>query len=128
MIHGVEHAGLMSRNPLELAQWYQKLLDFNIVFKTDAAVPTVFIAGANGYMIEIFPYKAGAEYPSAISRQVAHLAIAVDNFEEAIRKLNEAKVELIGSPTEIFLNGKVQFFKDADGNWLHLVYRPQKPW
>jgi catechol 2,3-dioxygenase-like lactoylglutathione lyase family enzyme len=51
-----------------------------------------------------------------------HIAIAVDDFDEAYLRLKSAGVHFVTEPYEASGN-TVAFFKDPDGNFLHLIYR-----
>jgi glyoxylase I family protein len=127
MILGIEHLGLAAKDPEQLALWYERVLDFRIVYKTEGPNPAFFIAGAKSGIIEIIPYPNEMEVPSEKDKRL-HLAIEVDNFEQAVARLNAQGVELAGEPVDIPYGGKIVFFNDPEGNWLHFVYRPQKPW
>jgi len=127
MILGIEHLGVMAKDPEQLALWYENVLDFRIVLKTEGPNPAFFITGAKSGMIEIIPYPEGMEVPSEKDKRM-HIAIEVDDFDQAVAKLNAQGVEPAGQPIDIFHGGKIVFFQDPEGNWLHFVYRPQKPW
>ena len=128
MICGIEHVGLMSKDPQSLAEWYERVLDFRIIFRTEPEALKIFITGKREGMIEIIPYGNGINGLKPHERQVMHLAISVDDFEEAHQRLKTEAVDICGEPLDIFSGGKVLFFKDPEGNLLHLVYRPVKPW
>ena len=57
-----------------------------------------------------------------------HFAIAVEGFDQAVNQLTNAGVEFPAPPLELFKGGKALFFQDPEGNWLHLIYRPELPW
>jgi catechol 2,3-dioxygenase-like lactoylglutathione lyase family enzyme len=57
-----------------------------------------------------------------------HLALAVEDFDQAVHQLQAQGVVLPEVPLELFKGGKALFFQDPEGNWLHLIYRPEIPW
>lgn len=124
MINGIEHLGLMAKDPEKLAHWYEKVLDFRVVYKTASVPPAFFIAGKERGMIEIIPWEEGV---SDAKDKKTHIAIEVDDFEDAVQRLKSAGVT-VEEPKEIFAGGKVVFFRDIEDNVLHLVYRPEEIW
>ncbi len=127
MITGIEHIGLMVKSSETLAEWYIKTLEFREIFRTEGDNPIVFIAGAKSGIIEFIPYKNEADAPKEKDLRM-HLAIAVDDFDQAMSQLTSAGVKCPDPPIELFNGGKAVFFQDPEGNWLHLVYRPESPW
>jgi catechol 2,3-dioxygenase-like lactoylglutathione lyase family enzyme len=125
MITGIEHIGVMAKDPVALAEWYVQVLQFREIFRVEN-IPAVFVAGEKEGMIEFIPYPEGQALLDKDQR--VHLAIGVDDFESAQQRLQEAGVEFPEPPRDIANGGKIQFFPDPEGNWLHLVYRPKAPW
>ncbi len=124
MIKGIEHIGLMAKDPEKLANWYREVLDFQVIYKTEAIPPQIFIAGREKGIIEIIPWQEGI---SEIKDKRTHIAIEIDDFDAAFQHLKKAGVK-IEEPIDIFAGGKVLYFRDIEDNLLHLVYRPQKIW
>ena len=52
-----------------------------------------------------------------------HLAIAVDDFDAACEQLKRQGTNFLAEPYENQGN-RLVFFTDADGNFLHLIQRP----
>jgi len=123
MFKGMEHTALASPNPEVLANWYVANLNFHINF---SYAGNFFVKAPNGSMLEIIPSegaRAAENKPDSMkSPGIRHLAIAVDNFDEAYALLKERKVTFTGAP---FTNqgNRLVFFTDADGNLLHLIER-----
>jgi len=121
MFIGLEHTAIASPDPAGLAAWYVDHLGFRINFQYDAFF---FVKAPNGSMLEIIPGEGdrGANQPKTPG--IRHLAIAVDNFDEAHRQLREQGVQFLGEPYENQGN-RLVFFTDRDGNILHLIERAQ---
>ena len=110
MFCGIEHIGLMAKDPQRLAEWYERVLDFRTIFRTEPEALKIFIAGKRDGMIEIIPYNDAVTDPDSHQRQVMHLAIQVDDFEQAHRQLKNEAVEICGEPLDIFAGGQGSFF------------------
>jgi glyoxylase I family protein len=123
MFKGMEHTALASPNPEVLANWYVSHLGFHINF---SYAGNFFVKAPNGSMLEIIPSegeRAPENKPDSMkSPGIRHLAIAVDNFDEAFALLKQRNVNFTGQP---FTNqgNRLVFFTDADGNLLHLIQR-----
>jgi len=120
MFKGLEHIGLASPDPKRLAQWYVDCLDFRINYRFER---NVFVRAPNGTMLEIIPAE-GARAPQGMRDPgLRHLAIEVDDFDDAYLKLKELGAHFYTEPAD-FSGNRIVFFADADGNYLHLIRRP----
>jgi glyoxylase I family protein len=122
MFKGLEHTGIASPNPRNLAQWYVAHLDFVINFKYDG---NYFVKAANGAMLEIIPSEGERPEQKMKDPGLRHLAILVDDFDAAHDRLRKAGVRFLTEPVNVKGN-RLVFFADGDGNLLHLVQR-EKP-
>lgn len=118
---GIEHTAIASHDPQRLAQWYVETLGFVINYNSGR---TVFIKAPNGTMIEIITAEGEAAPQTMKSPGLRHLALTVDDFDSAYRKLQAAGVEFVGEPSET-KGTRLVFFKDPDGNFLHLIQRAE---
>lgn len=122
MFRGVEHFAIASPNPKRLADWYAATLEFEIAYEYAG---NYFVQSQNKALIEIVP--AEGERPSAGMRTpgMRHIAISVDDFDAAYEQLRSRGVKFEGEP---YMNqgNRLVFFKDPDGNLIHLIYR-EKP-
>lgn len=119
MFVGIEHFAIASPNPKRLAEWYVSNLEFEITFEYAG---NYFIEAADGSLIEIIP--AEGERTPALPRTpgMRHIAIAVDNFDEAYAQLQQQGVTFTGEPYANEGN-RLVFFTDPDGNLVHLIHR-----
>lgn len=121
MFTGLEHTAIASPDPRQLAQWYVDHLQFVINWEYDG---NYFVKAPNGAMLEIIP-AAGERAPQNLKDPgLRHLAVMVDDFDEGYRQLQAAGVRFVGEPFEVKGN-RLVFFTDLDGNYLHLIRRPQ---
>lgn len=123
MFQGLEHTAIASPNPQKLAQWYVDNLGFHINFSYDVFY---FVKAPNGSMLEIIPSVGMmAQTPDMKEPGIRHLAIAVDDFDAAHAQLQKQGVDFLTEPYNNQGN-RLVFFKDGDGNILHLIHR-EKP-
>ena len=120
MFKGLEHTALASPNPRALAQWYVDHLEFVINFEYDG---NYFVRAKDGSMLEIIP-SVGERGPQNLKDPgIRHMAVDVDNFDEALAQLRGKNVTFVTEPFENQGN-RLVFFTDLDGNYLHLISRP----
>lgn len=119
---GIEHFAIASEDPQALAQWYVSHLEFQINFEYAG---NYFVKAKNGGLIEIIPAEGGRNEATPRTPGLRHIAIAVDDFDQARAHLQTMGIEFAGEPYTTQGN-KLVFFKDGDGNLLHLIQR-EKP-
>ena len=122
MFIGLEHTALASPHPQKLANWYVDHLEFHINFEYAG---NYFVRARNGSLLEIIPSEGERAEENMKSPGIRHLAVAVDDFDEAYKQLRARDVHFL---TDVFENqgNRLVFFTDLDGNILHLIQR-QKP-
>jgi catechol 2,3-dioxygenase-like lactoylglutathione lyase family enzyme len=121
MFQGLEHTAIASPDPKRLAEWYVQNLDFRINY---TYAGNYFVRASNGTLIEIIPSEGDRAPQHMKDPGIRHLAISVDNFDAATEELRKRGIEFLTQPTEVQGN-RLIFFSDADGNYLHLIQRPQ---
>ncbi len=123
MILGVEHFGLMSRDPEKLAAWYRKTLNFKVIDHNQKSPPTILVAAGTGSLMEIMPYTDDAIVLSGKEKRAIHTAIIVVDLDQAISELTDKGVEFVGEVKENPGGVRLIYFKDPDCNWLQLIQR-----
>ena len=120
----VEHIGLAAVNPAALKDWYLRTLGAREVFTDGKSPPAFLIELPGGMWIEIYP--ADTAKPETSDNRLAgwrHLAIRVDSIEAA-RDALAGRGVAFNEPIKLAGGGgRVLFFKDPEGNLLHLVER-----
>ena len=121
MFKGLEHTAIASPDPRALAQWYVDNLEFVINFEYAG---NYFVRAQNGSMLEIIPSE-GDRAPQKIKDPgIRHLAIDVENFDDALADLRRKQVNFLTEPFDNQGN-RLVFFSDLDGNIVHLISRPK---
>jgi catechol 2,3-dioxygenase-like lactoylglutathione lyase family enzyme len=121
MFQGLEHTAIASPDPKGLAEWYVQKLDFRINYTYGG---NYFVRASNGTLLEIIPSEGDRAPQQMKDPGLRHLAIAVDNFDAAMDELRKRGIEFLAEPFAIQGN-RLVYFSDADGNYLHLIQRPQ---
>ena len=119
MFRGIEHFAIASPNPKRLAEWYVSNLEFKISFEYAG---NYFVEAGNGGLIEIIPAEGERSNSGMRTPGMRHIAISVDDFDAALKQLEEQGVKFEGEPYETQGN-RLVFFADADGNLVHLIKR-----
>ena len=118
MYRGIEHTVVVTKDPEALASWYDKTLNFPIVFRYAG---NVFVRASDGTMLEIIPSEGDPVKTAMKTPGIRHLAISVDDIDAGKKDLQSKGVEII---QELNAGGnRLVFFLDPDGNILHLIYR-----
>lgn len=119
MIKGVEHVAISTTDPRKLAEWYIHHLNFAPLLDTGT---TVYIKSANSVILEFVKADNLPPKPQIRDAGLRHIAFAVDNLEAAHAQLKSSGVEFEAAP--VLLPGmRLFFFRDPEGNYLHLVQR-----
>jgi len=119
MFTGIEHFAIASPNPKRLAEWYISHLEFEITFEYAG---NYFVEARNGNLIEIIPAEGERAESGPRTPGMRHIAIAVDDFDAGYAQLKAQGVKFEGEPYTNDGN-RLVFFKDADGNLIHLIKR-----
>jgi lactoylglutathione lyase len=122
MIKSILHIGLVVQDLEKSVDFYSKILGFKLFKQKDH--PSVGLKNAflslNSQILELIQYtdsRAGIVRGWGI---IDHLSFEVENLDEAILKLRDAKVELIGS-TRTLDGEKLIFFKGPSGERLEII-------
>ena len=126
MKFAAEHLGLPARNPTGLKDWYVNVLGAELIHDNSGTPPAYFVGLAGGLMLEI--YQSGCDSRETANNSLAgfrHLALRVESIEAARAHLEGRGVKFSEPVKPAGGGGRVQFFRDAEDNLLHLVERPK---
>ena len=120
---GIEHIAIFAKDTKALSDWYVKTFDGKIAY--DNGKGTYFVAFADKSMIE-FRTASCENVPTELEiGGIRHIALSVDNFDEAVANVKAAGVEII-KDAAVSANGiGTMFFRDPEGNILHFISRPE---
>jgi len=123
MFRGFEHAAIAAHDSRGLAEWYRKLFGLQVVYDNGKSPPTYLLQAPDGTVLEILPATTGkkAKYRQ---QQVGlrHLALTVTDFDKALSCLQKQGIEEFFDLRQSE-DSKLIFFRDPEGNILHLMWR-----
>ena len=119
-----EHFGLAAANPIALKDWYVRVLDAEVICQLNQTPPAFMLRLAGGFWIEIYQGEfARAETGGNQLPGWRHLALRVDSLENVRIELVKRGIEFAEPIKPAGGGGRVLFFRDGEGNLLHLVER-----
>ncbi len=121
MITGIEHFAIISPDTKRLSDWYKRVFDLECVY--DNGKGTYFLAFPDKSMIEFIPATDIAEKPQEKLSGVRHIAFSTDTFDETVALLKNEGVEIIHDAATSAKGVSTFFFRDIDGNVMHLISR-----
>jgi catechol 2,3-dioxygenase-like lactoylglutathione lyase family enzyme len=125
MQFSVEHIGLPACDPAALRDWYVNKLGAECLAPKGVEPPFFIRPPGSVAMFEI--YAATATSQRVDDNGLAgwrHMALKVDSIEAARAELEARGVKFVEAIKPAAGGGRVLFFKDHEGNLLHLVDRP----
>jgi glyoxylase I family protein len=117
MFNGIEHTAIATPDPEALAQWYEKNLSFPICHRYGG---NVFVKAPDGTMLELIPSIGDPVKTEIKTPGIRHLAIKVKDFDAAVKALEQKGIEIFD---RVEGANRLAFFRDPEGNILHLIYR-----
>jgi glyoxylase I family protein len=125
MNFSVEHIGVPARNVAALRDWYVNKLGAECISPNGAEPPFFIRLPGSVAMFEI--YTSTGSNPVVEDNGLAgwrHMALRVDSLDAARKELESRGVAFIEPVKPATGGGRILFFKDCEGNLLHLVDRP----
>ncbi len=122
MIRGLEHVGLCADDPATLVHWYVNVLGFRIVRAVEEK-RTFFVRAPNGGMLEIYPSQRRSEPLDNVDRGLRHIALSTSDLALEVTRLRLGGVDVPAETIVVTPQLKLAFFRDPEGNLLHLVER-----
>lgn len=125
MVTGIEHTAIAAKDSKALTDWYVKTFGLKIVY--DNGKGTYFTAFENGDMFEIIQADTDKPDDTEKTAGIRHIALAVTSevFDELVPVLKaDSRVEEIHDISVNDKGLKTYWFRDIEGNYMHLIYRP----
>lgn len=126
MVSGIEHIGIVSKDTAALKDWYMQVFGGKVVY--DNGKGTYFLAFEDGSMIEFVSAEEDRIADAERLAGIRHIALAVtaEAFDEIVPVLKaDNRVEEVHDVSENAKGLKTYWFRDIDGNFMHLIYRPE---
>ena len=123
MIKGIEHIAIFAKDTKALSDWYVKTFEGEIVY--DNGKGTYFVAFADKSMIE-FCKSADENTPTGLEVPgIRHIALTSTEFDKDVERIKAAGVEILKDAVVTDKGIGTLFFRDPEGNILHLISRPK---
>lgn len=122
---GIEHVGIFSKDSEALKDWYIKLFGWKQVY-ANVEKKTFFLKADDGGMIEFCRSDEDGGVLGDKVTGIRHIAISVDNFDEAVERVKSSGAEIVTDAAVSSKGVGTMFFRDPDGNVLHLICRAEK--
>ena len=116
MVNGIEHVAVVSKDTAALKDWYMEMYGGRVVY--DNGKGTYFLQFADGSMIEFV--TATDDKTADVEKQagIRHLAFSVTPAADE-------RVEEVHDVSENAKGLKTYWYRDIEGNFSHLIYRPE---
>jgi len=119
---GIDHPAVAAEDVEALADWYCAVFGYQKWFKHPK--PVWMLKAPDGTLLEVMPRDETAR-PSRTTWTPgwSHLALRVENLDEAIAYLDQVGVVWGGEPIEAIGGGRVRNLFDPEGNMLQVLER-----
>jgi catechol 2,3-dioxygenase-like lactoylglutathione lyase family enzyme len=120
---GIDHLALAVNDPDAMAEWFCAVLDY----RKRAGQPggAWLLEGRDGTFLEVMPRdETPRPTRTTWSPGWSHLALRVNNLDNAIARLDAKGVQWAGASGAALGGGRLRNFTDPEGNLWQLVERP----
>ena len=125
MIFGFEHFAIAALDSKALSDWYIKLFGLRTVYDNGKQPPTFLLKAPDGMVLEILPATSGEKNAgNQTAAGFRHLAVTVGDYAAAETHLRQHGIDEFIERRETE-KSKLLFFRDPEGNILHLLWRAQ---
>lgn len=124
-VSGIEHVAVVSFDTAALKDWYMDMYGGRVVY--DNGKGTYFLQFPDGSMIEFVSAQTEKADDAEKMAGIRHLAFSVSPkaFDEIVEKLKaDDRVEEVHDVSENAAGLKTYWYRDIEGNYSHLIYRP----
>ncbi|GAA4449706.1 hypothetical protein GCM10023189_09240 [Nibrella saemangeumensis] len=127
LIKGVDHPAVAANDVDALADWYCSVFGYEKWFHHRNAEPAKriwMLRAPDGTLLEVMP-KDDTPRPkrTILTPGWSHLALRVENLEEAIAFLDSLNVVWASDTVDAIGGGRVRTLFDPDGNMLQVLER-----
>jgi glyoxylase I family protein len=123
MFSGFEHTAIAAYDSKNLADWYIRMFNLQVVHNNGKTPPTYLLKAPDGSVIEILPATSGERITYDQTQPgLRHVALTVTDFDAALAYLKEQGVGQFFDSRQSE-ESRLIFFRDPEGNVLHLMWR-----
>lgn len=120
---GAHHVSMLTPNIEGMEAFYVGTLGFPVTRRWDDAGVIFIRLGGIDLELCTLDNPSGQPGPHALDEGIGlnHIALEVENVDEACRELEELGVTAVAPPADFGNSVRIAFFADPDGNVLELV-------
>ena len=125
-ITGIDHPAIAVADVDKMADWYCEVLGYKKYYRHEK--PVWMLLAPDHTLLEIMPID-DTPRPGRTTWTPgwSHLALRVNNMEQAMAHLDAHNVTWTSDLTEAIGGGRVRAFADPEGNMLQIVEREISP-
>ena len=127
MFTAIDHPAIACYDVQRQIRWYCENLDMKVIARGETAALVGYGENVSGgAMIELMAKKHEGPPPVEVPTHcpgLRHLALRVNNFDEAKARLTAAGAIFLGQIGQAVGGGRIQSFRDPEGNELQIVER-----
>lgn len=120
---GIEHVAIYAKDTKALSDWYKDMFDGEVVY--DNGKGTYFIAFSDKSMIEFCSAESDNVPTELTTPGIRHIAMSVDEFDALAKKVVDSGAPILKEASVSAKGIGTIFFRDPEGNIVHLISRPE---
>lgn len=120
---GIEHVAIYAKDTKALSDWYKDMFDGEVVY--DNGKGTYFIAFSDKSMIEFCSAESENVPTELTTPGIRHIAMSVDEFDALAKKVVDSGAPILKEANVSAKGIGTIFFRDPEGNIVHLISRPE---
>lgn len=127
VIQGIEHTCIQANDKDGLRQWYIDVLGFQLIVSDDGHGTAFVLAPDGRSIVEFIQADRNIGLEPYQAQGIRHLAVTVtpEDAAHAVKLLKAEGVEILEDYVELPNGTHLFFFRDPEGNVLHLAGRPK---
>ena len=125
---GWDHIHIRSRDPEATAQWYERMLDAQVIRTMQQGKPRIDLklGGANIFIAPVAPGDGVNPPPVTPYQGLDHFGLVVSGIDAIVADLKAKGVEFTREPTTVRPGTRVAFLRAPQGVSIELLDRDAK--
>jgi len=122
---GWDHIHIRSSDPEATAQWYERMLDAQVIRTMQQGKPRIDlkVGGANVFLAPVTPGDGVNPPPVTPYRGLDHFGLTVSGIDAIVAELKAKGVEFTREPTTVRPGVRVAFLRAPEGVSIELLER-----
>ena len=122
---GWDHIHIRSRDPEATAQWYERMLDAQVIRSMQQGKPRIDlkVGGANVFLAPVTPGDGVNPPPVTPYQGLDHFGLIVSGIDAIVAELKAKGVEFTKEPTTVRPGTRIAFLRAPEGVSIELLDR-----